>query len=65
MAKRHADILEKTKPEKLAISRMRTHAAYYLKGMYRSVDIKPELFKKNSKEEIFNLLDEFLESIQY
>ena len=65
MAKKHADILERTKPEKLAVSRMRTHTAYYLKGMYRSVDIKPELFQKNSKEEIFKLLDEFLESIQY
>ena len=60
MAKRHADILEKTLPEKLAISRMRTQTAYYMKGMYRTVDIKPRLFKMNTKEEIFDLLDEYL-----
>ncbi len=65
MAKRHANLLEQTKPEKLALSRMRTHAAYYLKGMFRSVDVKPQIFKKNSKEELFELLDDFLESIQY
>lgn len=65
MAKRHADLLEQSKPEKLALSRMRTHTAYYLKGMFRSVDIKPQIFKKNSKEELFELLDDFLESIQY
>lgn len=60
MAKRHADILEKTLPEKLAISRMRTQTAYYMKGMYRTVDIKPRLFKMNTKEEIFDLLDKYL-----
>ncbi len=62
MAKRHADILEKTQPEKLAISRMRTQTAYYMKGMYRTVDIKPRLFKMNTKEEIFELLDDYLAS---
>ena len=64
MAKRHADLLEQTKPPKLAISRMRTHTAYYLKRLYRSGDIKPLLFKMNSKEEIFDLLDEYLKSEQ-
>ena len=60
MAKRHANILEETQPKKLAISRMRTQTAYYMKGMYRTVDIKPKLFKMNSKEEIFKLLDDYL-----
>lgn len=64
MAKKHADLLEQTKPPKLALSRMRTHTAYYLKRLYRSGDIKPLLFKKNSKEEIFELLDEYLKSEQ-
>ncbi|RPF52497.1 tRNA-U20-dihydrouridine synthase [Methanobrevibacter gottschalkii DSM 11977] len=62
MAKRHADIIEKTQAEKLAISRMRTQTAYYMKGMYNTADIKPKLFKMNSKEEIFSLLDEYLAS---
>ena len=64
MAKRHADLLEQTKPPKVALSRMRTHTAYYLKRLYGSGDIKPLLFKMNSKEEIFELLDEYLKSEQ-
>lgn len=64
MAKRHANLLEQTKPPKLALSRMRTHTAYYLKRLHGSGDIKPQLFKKNSKEEIFELLDEYLKSEQ-
>lgn len=64
MAKRHANLLEQTKPPKLALSRMRTHTAYYLKRLYRSGDIKPLLFKMNTKEEIFELLDEYLKSEQ-
>ena len=62
MAKRHINILEETLPEKLAISRMRTQTAYYMKGMYKTADIKPHLFKMNSKEEIFELLDDYLSS---
>lgn len=62
MAKRHANLLEQTKPPKLALSRMRTHTAYYLKRLHGSGDIKPLLFKMNSKEEIFDLLDEYLKS---
>lgn len=64
MAKRHANLLEQTKPAKLALSRMRTHTAYYLKRLHGSGDIKPKLFKMNSKEEIFDLLDEYLKSEQ-
>ena len=64
MAKRHANLLEQTKPPKLALSRMRTHTAYYLKRLYGSGDIKPKIFKKNSKEEIFDLLDDYLKSEQ-
>ena len=62
MEKRHANLLEQTKPPKLALSRMRTHTAYYLKRLHGSGDIKPLLFKMNSKEEIFDLLDEYLKS---
>ena len=64
MAKRHANLLEQTKPPKLALSRMRTHTAYYLKRLHGSGDIKPKLFKMNSKEEIFDLLDNYLKSEQ-
>lgn len=63
MIKRHAELLSEIRPEKVAIHKMKTHAAYYLKGQYRSVEIKPKLFKMNTKEELFSLLDEYVELI--
>ena len=64
MIKRHAELLSEIIPEKVAMHKMRTHAAYYLKGRYRSAEIKPRLFKMNTKEELFNLLDEYIELIK-
>lgn len=65
MIKKHAELLSEIRPEKVAMHKMRTHAAYYLKGQYRSVEIKPKLFKMNTKEELFNLLDEYLELVKF
>lgn len=63
MIKKHAEYLSEIRPEKVAMHKMRTHAAYYLKGRYRSAEIKPRLFKMNTKEELFALLDEYVEMV--
>lgn len=65
MIKRHAELLSDIRPEKVAMHKMRTHAAYYLKGRYRSAEIKPKLFKMNTKEELFDLLDEYVDLVAY
>jgi nifR3 family TIM-barrel protein len=62
MAKRHAELLIDLKGEEIAIPEMRTHAAYYLKNLPGSFEIKPRIFKANTKEELFGLLDEYLTS---
>lgn len=62
--KKHAELLIKNKNEKIAMFKMRTHAAYYLKNLYGSVDVKPKLFKMNTKEELFDLLDDYLEVLE-
>ena len=62
MAKKHAELLVDLKGEEFAIPEMRSHAAYYLKNLPGSIEIKPRIFKMNTKEELFNLLDEYLES---
>lgn len=59
MIKRHVDLLSERLPEKVAIHKMRTHAAYYLKNSYRSGEIKPKLFKINTKEELYGLLEDY------
>lgn len=63
MIKKHVELLSDRIPEKVAIHKMRTHAAYYLKNSYRSVEIKPKLFKIDTKEELYTLLEEYKKSI--
>lgn len=63
MIRKHAELLSEIRPEKVAMHKMRTHTAYYLKGQWRSSEIKPKIFKMNTKEELFNLLDEYVELI--
>ena len=60
MLKRHAELLVKTKTEKVAMLEMRTHAAYYIKGLPNSADMKNKIFQMKTKEELFNLLDEYI-----
>jgi nifR3 family TIM-barrel protein len=59
MTKKHAELLMENRTEEMAMHKMRTHTAYYLKNLYRSVEIKPKLFKINTKEALFELLDEY------
>lgn len=63
MIKRHAVLLSEIRSEKPAMHKMRTHTAYYLKGQWRSAEIKPRIFKMNTKEELFDLLDEYVELV--
>jgi tRNA-dihydrouridine synthase len=63
MIKKHAELLSEIRPEKVAMHKMRTHTAYYLKGHWRSSEIKPKIFKMNTKDELFDLLDEYVELI--
>ena len=65
MIKRHAVLLSEIRSEKPAMHKMRTHTAYYLKGQWRSAEIKPRIFKMNTKEELFNLLDEYVEMVRF
>ena len=60
MIKRHMDLLISTKPEKVALLEMRTHIAYYLKGIPGTKELKQKIFKTKTKEEIIILLDEFI-----
>jgi len=60
MIKHHLDLLIKTKPDKVALLEIRSHAAWYLKGIPNSKEIKEAIFKTNTKEELEKLLDNYL-----
>ena len=63
MIKKHVELLSDRIPEEVAVHKMRTHAAYYLKNSYRSGEIKPKLFKIHTKEELYELLEDYKKSI--
>jgi len=61
MCQRHFDLLLTHQPEKQAVLEMRTHIAWYLKGICGAKEWKMQFFKLNHKEEIKKLLGEILE----
>lgn len=59
MIKKHFANLLSIKPEKVALLEIRTHAAWYLKGIPGSKEMKLEIFKTKNKEDFLNILDRF------
>ena len=47
------------KPEKVALLEMRSHAAWYLKGIPGSSKLKVEICKVKKVSELIKLLDDF------
>lgn len=62
MIKKHLNLLIKTKPYKVAILEIRSHAAWYLKGLPNAKELKENIFKSNTSEELITLLDDYLKS---
>lgn len=60
MIKKHLDYLLKTKDTKIAMLEIRSHAAWYLKGIKNTKELKENIFKTKTKEELINLLDNYL-----
>lgn len=61
MLKKHVDLLIKNISESIVIPKMRTQAAYYLKFQPRTIGVKKAIFQANTKEELFDLLDEYVD----
>ena len=61
MIKYHLNNLLETKPYKVAMLEIRTHAAYYLKGLPEGKELKVAIFKTTTEEELLKLLDDYLE----
>lgn len=56
---KHLDYLMEDKPYKLAMLEIRTHAAWYLKGLKNSKEIKQAIFKSQTREELLNILNRY------
>ena len=60
---KHLNYLLDFKNEKVALLEMRTHAAWYIKGMKNSATVKNEIFKCKTKEELLKVLNEYRKNI--
>ena len=60
MIKKHLELLLKTKPYKVAMLEIRSHAAWYLKGLPNAKELKESIFKTDTKEELIELLNDYL-----
>ena len=63
MLKRHFDLLVQDKSEKQAILEIRTHALWYIKGLKGSAAIKNQICQTKNKEDMFNILDNYLNNL--
>ena len=61
MIKKHLTMLIEDTNEKVAILEMRTHLMYYFKHFKNSKPYKVDLCKAKTKEEVFKILDNYLE----
>jgi len=59
MIRKHLDNLLATKPQKMALLEIRSHAAWYLKGIKGGKEVKQAIFKTKTKEEIETILKNY------
>ena len=60
---KHFNYLLKIKPEKVATLEMRTHTAWYLKGLPNGVNVKKRLYEIKTKEEFISTITEYMEKL--
>ena len=65
MFKRHASLIMDNYSDKVLMHKLRTNAAYYMKNLHGSVEIKKKIFQTNTKEELFDLLEKYVKNLRY
>ncbi len=60
MLKKHFKYLLEDKGEKVALLEIRNNALWYVKGLPNSKEIKPQIIKCKTSDELFTLIDNYL-----
>ena len=60
----HMEYLNKIKCEKVTVLEMRSHIAWYLKGIPGSIEIKNNCFKATKIEELKEILNNYLNKLE-
>ena len=63
MCHKHLSYLLKIKEEHIAVLEMRSHIAWYIKGLPYHKEVKSLIFKANNKEDIQEILDNYLKKL--
>lgn len=64
MCFKHLDYLLMFKNERVSVLEMRSHISWYLKGIVGCQEVKEKCFKANRKDEIINILNNYLKSLK-
>lgn len=64
MIRKHLSYLLKTKPYKVAMLEIRSHAAWYLKGLPHGKELKKAIFETHEESELLGLLEEYEANIR-
>ena len=65
MFKKHADMIVGNYEDKVVMHKLRTNAAYYMKNLHGSQEIKKKIFQTTTKEELFDLLENYVKTLKY
>jgi tRNA-dihydrouridine synthase B len=65
MCMRHLDYLFELKGEKLALLEIRSHAAWYIKGLNDATPIKKKIYSAESIEQVKMILNEYLKELDF
>lgn len=60
---KHFEYLLQIKPEKVAVLEMRTHGAWYLKGLPNGVSVKKKLYEIKTKEEFIKTIEQYIDTL--
>ncbi len=60
---KHFNYLLQIKPEKVAVLEMRTHAAWYLKGLPGSTYVKEKLYKIKTQQEFIKTINDYINTL--
>ncbi|WP_295726596.1 tRNA dihydrouridine synthase DusB, partial [uncultured Methanobrevibacter sp.] len=60
MFKKHANMIIENYEDKVLMHKLKTNAAYYMKNLHGSQEIKKKIFQTTTKEELFELLENYV-----
>lgn len=63
LIKEHVDLFLENNNERMSFKKIRNPLSYYVKYFPRNHELKEKIFKINTRDELFNLLDEYYKDL--